>query len=148
MVEESHSAGGVIIGPQGLVVVTNQDGVVWSLPKGRLELGEDARTAAVREIAEETGINNLEFVKNLGSYSRFKIGKDGKGEEKSIEKTITLFLYKTAQEELKPTDPAHPEARWVEPAKVADMLTHPKDKDFFNGVLPQIEEYIKSLQNR
>jgi ADP-ribose pyrophosphatase YjhB (NUDIX family) len=145
MVEESHSAGGVIIGKNGMVVVTNQDGVVWSLPKGRLEPNEDARTAAGREIAEETGITQLEFIKNLGSYSRFKIGKDGKGEEKSIKKTITLFLYKTNQEELKPTDPAHPEARWVSPGKVASMLTHQKDKDFFKSVLPEVIKFISSL---
>jgi ADP-ribose pyrophosphatase YjhB (NUDIX family) len=80
MIEESHSAGGVIISPQGLVVITNQDGVVWSLPKGRLEKGEDARMAAAREITEETGITDLEFIKDLGTYSRFKICKNCKGE--------------------------------------------------------------------
>jgi ADP-ribose pyrophosphatase YjhB (NUDIX family) len=134
MIEESHSAGGVIIGPRGLIVVTNQDGVAWSLPKGRLEPGEDEQTAACREIEEETGLKHLEFAEKLGTYSRYKIGKDGKGEDKSIKKTITIFLYKTQQEELKPTDPAHPEARWVEPDKVADLLTHPKDKEFFISV--------------
>jgi 8-oxo-dGTP diphosphatase len=28
----------------------------WSLPGGRIELGEDAREAVVREVAEETGL--------------------------------------------------------------------------------------------
>jgi hypothetical protein len=31
-------------------------------------------------------------------------------------------------------DPENPEARWVEKAKVAELLTHEKDKEFFRGV--------------
>jgi ADP-ribose pyrophosphatase YjhB (NUDIX family) len=143
MVENSFSAGGVIIGPKGLIVVTNQDNVAWSLPKGRLEPGEDERTAAVREIEEETGIKTLKFIEILGTYSRFKISKDGKGEEKTVKKTITLFLYKTKELELKPTDPDHPEARWVEPEKVSELLTHKKDQEFFREKLDIIKKYIK-----
>ena len=33
----------------------------WGLPKGHLEEGEDARQAAVREVAEETGLDHLEL---------------------------------------------------------------------------------------
>jgi ADP-ribose pyrophosphatase YjhB (NUDIX family) len=142
MVEHSYSAGGVIIGPRGLVVITNQDGVVWSLPKGRLEPGEDAKGAALREIEEETGLTKLEFIKGLGTYSRFKIAKDGHNEEKSVKKTITLFLYKTDQEELKPIDPAHPEARWVEPDKAVETLTNPKDAAYLKSILPEVKKYI------
>jgi 8-oxo-dGTP pyrophosphatase MutT (NUDIX family) len=144
MVKNSYSAGGVIIGPSGMIVVTNQDNVAWSLPKGRLEPGEDEQTAAVREIEEETGIKTLEYIEKLGAYSRFKISKDGKGEDKTVNKTITLFLYKTNEKELKPTDPAHPEARWVQPNKVADLLTHTKDKEFYLSVKPRIEEFLKT----
>jgi ADP-ribose pyrophosphatase YjhB (NUDIX family) len=142
MAENSFSAGGVIIGPHGLIAVTNQDGVVWSLPKGRLDPGEDERTAATREIQEETGIISVQYIKKLGSYTRYKIGSGGKGEDKTVRKNITIFLYKTKQEGLKPTDPVHPEAKWVEPNKVADLLTHPKDKEFYKSVLPQILDAI------
>ncbi|CAG5068705.1 RNA pyrophosphohydrolase [Dyadobacter sp. CECT 9623] len=31
----------------------------WDLPKGKLDKGEDSRTAAVREIEEETGVKSL-----------------------------------------------------------------------------------------
>jgi len=145
MVEHSYSAGGVVVGPSGMIAVTFQDKVVWSLPKGRLEQGEDTKIAAAREIEEETGLSQLEFVKELGTYSRFKISKDGKGEEQSVKKTITIFLYQTSQQELKPTDPAHSEARWVEPDKVADLLSNPKDKEFYNSVLPEVNKFIKNF---
>ena len=37
--------------------------------------------------------------------------------------------------DLHPTDPDNPEARWVEVDKVAELLTHQKDKDFFLGII-------------
>jgi ADP-ribose pyrophosphatase YjhB (NUDIX family) len=144
MVENSISAGGVVVNSRGQVALTFQDGVVWSLPKGRLEQGEDGLAAARREIEEETGIAQLELLKTLGTYSRYKIGKDGRGDDKSVKKTITIYLFRTNQEELKPTDPAHSEARWVEPDKVADLLSNQADKEFFNRVAPEVKLSIKN----
>ena len=31
----------------------------WDLPKGHIEIGEDSRTAALREVKEETGIDAI-----------------------------------------------------------------------------------------
>lgn len=136
------SAGGVVVGPQGKVLVVSQNGDSWSLPKGRIDSGEDARTAAEREIAEESGITKLTFVKELGSYQRHRIGKGGKGEDASELKTITFFLYQTDETQLNPLDPHNPEARWLAPEDVADLLTHPKDKAFYQSVLPQIQALL------
>ncbi len=49
-----------------------------------------------------------------------------------------MFLFKTNQEVLKPIDPENPEARWVEKEKVAELLTHTKDKEFFLSVMNKI----------
>jgi len=57
LVQET-SAGGVVTGPQGLLLVNvrNLAGqVVWTFPKGHLEKGESAEEAALREVEEETG---------------------------------------------------------------------------------------------
>jgi ADP-ribose pyrophosphatase YjhB (NUDIX family) len=145
MIEESFSAGGIVVNSKGLVAITFQDGVVWSLPKGRLEQGEDEKTAALREIEEETGLKQLELIKELGTYSRYKISKDGKGSDVSVKKTITIFLFRTSEEKLAPTDPAHSEARWVEPEKVTDFLSNPKDKEFYESVLLEVKKYVSSL---
>lgn len=144
MVERSLSAGGIVVSPEGKIALTLQDGAVWSLPKGHIDADEDAQAAARREIAEETGINQLEFIAELGSYNRFKIGKGGIGEYRSMKKTITILLFKTSQKTFQPTDPRHTETRWVEPDKVADLLTHPKDKEFYNAVLPKVKEFINT----
>ncbi|MCE9643671.1 NUDIX domain-containing protein [Candidatus Parcubacteria bacterium] len=135
---ETQSAGGVVLNPQGEVLVVNQKGVSWSLPKGHIDDGEDALTTAKREIHEESGVTELEFVRDLGSYQRFKIGKDGKEDDQTELKTLIMFLFRTSQLELKPIDPHNPEARWVARDKVADLLTHPKDKEFFLKISGEI----------
>ena len=135
--KETESAGGVVLNSAGLVLVVSQHGTSWSLPKGHIEPGEDKLTAARREIWEESGIAQLDLVKELGTYSRFKIGKVG-GEDKAELKTIHMFLFKTLENNLKPTDAHNPEARWVDKTKVAELLTHPKDREFFLKVKNQI----------
>jgi 8-oxo-dGTP pyrophosphatase MutT (NUDIX family) len=131
--KKTYSAGGVILNPDGKVLVVSQHGNSWSLPKGHVDPGEDALAAAKREIHEETGISELELVRELGTYERYRIGLKG-GETRSELKVITMFLFRTTQRELKPVDPDNPEARWVEKGKVARLLTHEKDKEFFRGI--------------
>ena len=61
------SAGGLVIdttGKLGLLIgrfdLKDASGtrVLWSLPKGHIEEGETPEQAAIREVAEETGINS------------------------------------------------------------------------------------------
>lgn len=55
-----HSAGGVVTNLRGEVAIVLQRDrkgrLRWTLPKGRLDRGEDAETAALREVYEETGL--------------------------------------------------------------------------------------------
>ncbi|HZT58190.1 MAG TPA: NUDIX domain-containing protein [Pyrinomonadaceae bacterium] len=134
---ETRSAGGVVVNDEGKILVVSQHGTSWSLPKGHIEDGEDELTAARREIYEESGISDLELVAELGSYRRPRLGKDG-FEEGSELKTIHLFLFRTSQTELSPVDVENPEARWVEVGEVAGMLTHRKDKEFFQSIAGSI----------
>jgi len=135
--KKTESAGGVVKNKEGKILVVSQHGNSWSLPKGHIEKGEDALVASKREIKEESGITDLILVKELGKYKRFRIRKDG-GEDTSELKTIHMFLYKTNEKKLKPIDPENSKARWIKKSQVANLLTHPKDKEFFLKVLPVI----------
>jgi ADP-ribose pyrophosphatase YjhB (NUDIX family) len=130
----TSSAGGVILNPDNKILVVNQNGNSWSLPKGHVEHGEDKLTAAKREIHEESGITQLNLIRELGTYERFMIAKDG-GEDARELKTITMFLFTTSQTELLPVDPENPEARWVRKDEVVELLTHDKDKEFFRSIM-------------
>lgn len=133
-----YSAGGVVVGPDGRVVIVNQNHDSWSLPKGKIEPGEDEMAAAKREIYEETGLTDIEILENLGSYERATIGRGGNGEDLDNMKHITFFLCRTQQTDLKPIDPENPAALWLAPEDIENKLHHPKDKEFYRQQLPKI----------
>ncbi|MAG47856.1 ADP-ribose pyrophosphatase [archaeon] len=135
--KKTQSAGGIVLSSKGLILVVNQKGTSWSLPKGHIENNETPIEAAKREIYEESGINELELIKELSTYQRHKIGLR-EDEDKTELKTIQMFLFKTTQENLKPIDPHNPEARWVPKDKVENLLTHKKDKEFFLNHINEI----------
>lgn len=134
---ETYSAGGVIQNSEGLILVVSQHGTSWSLPKGHIEAGEEKLDAAKREIYEEAGITDLHLLKELGSYWRYKIAKDGT-EDMSERKTIFMFHFTTDQHLLSPVDSENPEARWVAKEEVASLLTAKKDKEFFISIAREI----------
>lgn len=137
MIMFAHSAGGVVLNPKGDVLLVRQRDGSWSLPKGHIQEGEDPKTAAIREIVEETGINDFSFMKILGSYSRYSLADTGK-EDMSSMKRITIYLFIAKDSELNPMDPRNPVAKWVPKGEVAKLLTHPKDQDFFRGILSEL----------
>jgi len=126
------TAGGIIINEYTEVVIVNQNHDSWSLPKGHVEDNETILETAKREIYEETGLSDIEFIKDLGSYHRYRIGLDGRDDLTEL-KVIHMFLFKTKKQPLQPIDPNNPEAKWIKPKDVSHYLTHQKDKDFFNN---------------
>lgn len=129
------SAGGIILSKEGKVVVVEQKGNSWSFPKGGIEMGEEPLEAAIREIREETGIVDVAFVQELGSYKRYSIGKDGVSEamEWGLQ-TKTFFLFTADEQPLHPQDAEITEARWVSLDDAYKLLTHSKDKEFLKSI--------------
>ena len=141
-INHHYSAGGVVVGPGNKIVIVNQNHDSWSLPKGHLDEGEDELAAATREIYEETGIQDITVIEELGSYTRSTIAKGGLGDDPTDKKTITLFLCITNQSELNPIDTDNPMAEWLEISEVADRLTHTKDKEFFHSITPRLLRFL------
>ena len=129
-----NCAGGIIINNKQEVAIVNQNNDSWSLPKGHIDKGETIIEAAIREIYEETGIKDLQYIKGLGSYSRYKIGLDGKDDLSEL-KTIYIFLFTSNQAKLVPKDPHNPFAMWANIQQVQEYLTHKEDVKFFNDTL-------------
>ena len=130
-------AGGIIINNKQETVIVNQNHDSWSLPKGHIDDGETKLEAAIREIYEETGIENPKLIRSLGSFGRFRIGLDGK-DDKSEYKTIHIFLFSSSKQKLKPIDKNNPIAKWVPYMEAENLLTHINDKKFFNQSIKEI----------
>lgn len=83
-------AGGIVLGEGGNVaLVWSARSQAWLFPKGRTEPGETDEEAARREIAEETGLTDLEYLDDLGTFLR-----PGDG---VADKSIHMFLYAAPQ---------------------------------------------------
>jgi len=100
----------------------------WVLPKGHVEAGETIEEAALREIHEETGLDNVQLIKHLGSFIRESIKSNGD----VVQKTIHFFLayaLKNNQSPL-PTDLLFTEVGWFKPEKAIELLPYEADKAF------------------
>lgn len=125
------SAGGLVIdgsGTQGLLIGRRdlkdptKERLLWSLPKGHIEIGETPEMAAIREVAEETGITS-EISRPLGVID-FWFMAGGK----RIHKTVHHYLFKEVGGLLAPQLEEVDEVGWFPLEQIVSMLAYPDEK--------------------
>jgi 8-oxo-dGTP diphosphatase len=109
------SAGGVIYrrrrdGPQ-VCLISTQGGKAWQLPKGIIEPGEQPEEAAVREVAEETGLYG-ELEAKLERIEYWYIADYGPERER-VHKLVYFYLFRYIRGSTKDHDSEVDDARWV-----------------------------------
>ena len=60
-----RAMGGIVINPRGEVLFIYRRGM-WDLPKGKIEKDESKKECAVREVREETGLENIHLKSRVG----------------------------------------------------------------------------------
>jgi len=127
------AAGGVVIdhrgGEQRVLVVHRPAYDDWSLPKGHVEAGEDPREAALREVAEETGVA-ARIVGEL-AMTRYRVGQQ--------DKQVHWFLMDRAPGSAEPQSRA-PDAEvdiaaWWDTTVAQQRLTHAADRTLLSSAL-------------
>jgi len=92
---DERSAGAVVFYMEGTAepeyLLLHYTAGHWDFPKGNIEAGESEKQAAIREIREETGITDIEF---LDSF-RMKIEYKYRHGRRLVQKEVVLFLAQT-----------------------------------------------------
>lgn len=138
----TRTAGGIVIGPSGTIaMVRHRNSDMWLFPKGHHEDNESDEEAARREIHEETGIANLEYLDDLGSYERNPIFPNGKSDLTTM-KEIRMFLFLAPDgAQLAPSFEIA-EAKWVPLAQVVDTIGNPRDRAWFVGMFERVRQSV------
>ena len=110
--------------PHGaLIGRTNRRGrLLWSLPKGHLEEGETLEEAAIREVAEETGITG-DIIGSLGTIDFWFVV-----EGRRVHKTVHHYLMRAVSGELSDSDIEVTEVAWVPLPRIADRLAYSDER--------------------
>jgi 8-oxo-dGTP pyrophosphatase MutT (NUDIX family) len=129
---EETSAGGLVVDqstgePRAAVIARrNRAGrLEWCLPKGHLEGIETPEEAAIREIAEETGIDGL-VVRALGTIDYWFTGDD-----RRVHKVVHHFLLRAVGGHLTVDGDPDCEAEdvaWVAIADLPTRLAYPNER--------------------
>jgi 8-oxo-dGTP pyrophosphatase MutT (NUDIX family) len=126
------SAGGLVIdgidGPKdgqvaALIGRLDRRGrMLWSLPKGHIELGETAEQTAIREVAEETGIEGS-VLAALGSIDYWFVT-----EGRRVHKTVHHYLLRFLGGELSDEDVEVSEVAWVPLRELPSRLAYADER--------------------
>lgn len=126
------SAGGIVIdgidGPREDQVaaligrVDRRGRTLWSLPKGHIERGETAEQTAIREVAEETGIQGS-VLAALGSIDYWFVT-----EGRRVHKTVHHYLLRFCGGELSDEDVEVSEVAWVPLLELPSRLAYADER--------------------
>ena len=132
---EETSAGGLVLDLSGalpmaaLIARHDRNGrLIWLLPKGHVETGETNEEAAIREVAEETGITASILAPRGGIDFWFMTPNRG------IHKTVHHYLWQAIGGELSDTDIEVVEVAWVPLAEVRAKLRYPDERKLITKV--------------
>ena len=108
-----EAGGGLVFNDKKEILVIFRRGS-WDLPKGKLEKNEGKRLGALREVMEETGVDNVQISKKVGkTYHLFN--QKGK---RSLKLTYWYSMTTSFEDNLIPQAEEDIEkAEWVEPKK-------------------------------
>ncbi|MDP7706132.1 MULTISPECIES: NUDIX hydrolase [unclassified Mycobacterium] len=141
------SAGGLVIdgidGPRETQVaaligrIDRRGRMLWSLPKGHIEMGETAEQTAIREVAEETGIRGG-VLAALGRIDYWFV-TDGR----RVHKTVHHYLMRFLGGELCDEDLEVAEVAWVPIRELPSRLAYADER----RLAERADELIDKLQN-
>ena len=112
------------------LVLKHLHGGHWGFPKGRHESGEDDRTAAEREVGEETGIGIEQPIPAFRWVSRYRFHRNGS----AISKTVVYFLGRAEDEPVR-LSAEHTDYAWLRGPEARERLTHEENRRILDAAV-------------
>ncbi len=111
----------------------------WDFPKGNMESGEDEVQAAYREIFEETGIQNVHFLKGFRKKIQYHYIRGNK----SIRKEVIFYIARTNTKEIILSN-EHVGYAWKDYNQALNQLTYKSAKN----LLTEVKMYLETNNNK
>ncbi len=117
----------MVFDPSGRVLLLKRHNGPWVFPKGHIDPGEEPLETALREVAEEAGVNalNTDPTEFETRYTR----PDG------VSRHISWFIMQTEQVEFVKSEDIFPDGAFVEPEVALERLSFPEDRELLGKVL-------------
>ena len=132
------SAGGVVVrfeaGIPRFVAGRRKEIHTWTLPKGTPHPGESTEETALREVAEETGLE-VEIVEPIDSISYTFTQRGAR-----IHKTVFYFLMRPTGGDLADHDHEFDEVRWFELAEADGILTFESERGLVDRAAQRVAD--------
>lgn len=144
MARREFSAGGIVFRKRGraIEVLLIKDAYGrWTWPKGKIDQSERSQDAAVREIKEEVGLNNIRVLGKVGrSNYFFRL----RGE--LIFKTVFFFLIEALNNEnLRVQESEIQDARWFKPKEALAFVEYKGAKELLEKAIKMYKKEEKNV---
>ena len=118
------------------------------MPQGGVDKGESCIDAMKRELLEETGIKNIEILKEIDRWIEYELpdyllGKIWKGKYRGQKQKwfIVRFIGKDEEINLQTSHPEFIEWKWIEAENLPNVIVKFKKK-LYENLLPEIKKII------
>ena len=122
----------------------------WQMPQGGMDKGEEPWATALRELEEETGIapHLVERVAAAPERIRYDLPEEllgklwgGKWLGQDQDWFLTRFLGRDSDVNIATAHPEFRDWRWVEPARLPDLIV-PFKRELYHRVVAEFAEYL------
>ncbi len=148
------SAGGVIVRESSsgwdvcLIARATDRGLVWGLPKGHVEPGEQLEQTALREVREETGLTG-EIVRKLGAITYVFSARPYSDTSKTsapvrFVKTVHFYLLRYRDGRTSDHDDEVEQAEWFNTDEATRKLAYDNERRILRKALAVLNEQARA----